>query len=165
LRTNGDRVRLKKGARKKIVRARRERSGRGSSPESRQQLEMRIFAASSQLARRFAKHIRAALFDYRKKFAELSSEFGRERERKPIGIGCRTARRWDRSWQRFGEFAGETFLKVRDRHIEAQDFRGETVLNAKFLRPLDPPLPFVLRHAAIIGPCLLVRNAGGSGID
>jgi len=59
----------------------------------------------------------------------------------------------------------EIFLKVRDGHIEAEDFRSKAVLGAKFLRPSNSPLPFVLRlaanrHGPIISPGLLPRKSG-----
>src|ERR1700674_1657427 len=54
-----------------------------------------------------------------------------------------------RSFERSAEFLVEIFLKTRDGHIEAQDFRRKAVLGAEFLRPCDPPLPFVRRHGAM----------------
>jgi hypothetical protein len=47
------------------------------------------------------------------------------------------------------QFRIEPFLKARNRRIEAQDFRRKTVLGAKFLRPRNPTLEFVLCHGPI----------------
>src|SRR3979490_114104 len=54
-----------------------------------------------------------------------------------------------RFFERSAEFLVELFLKTCDDHIEAQDFRCKAVLSAEFLRPCNPPLPFVLRHVAL----------------
>ena len=62
-------------------------------------------------------------------------------------------------------FPVEPFLKARNRRIKAQNFHCKTVLRAKFLRPRNPPLPFVprfgpIRHTPIISSRLWLRNAG-----
>src|ERR1700730_148507 len=83
-------------------------------------------------------------------------------QRPSKGLRLDTTSPGTRSLERSAEFLVEIFLKTRDDHIEAQYFPGKAVLGAEYLRPCNPPLPFVLRlgatrdgairHGVIISP-------------
>jgi hypothetical protein len=131
---------------------------------------MCIFAAVTQLERSFPKRARTVLFDHQQKFAESAGQASWKRPRKGLrvcgGANRPSARSFERPPdERSAKFPVEISLKTHNGHIEAQDFRRKAVLGAEFLRPCNPPLPFVprhalIRHGGIISPLLPSRNAG-----
>jgi hypothetical protein len=110
-----------------------------------------------KFASSFANWAGTDRFDQLQKCSEAGDHFGPKRPRK--GLRCYTSSTSTRS----SEFPVEISLEKRNDHIEAQNLRGKAVLGAKFLRPFNPALPFVLRHdpirhGAIISPGLPARN-------